>query len=222
MNPGRFTKEFAIRRPHLFHVASEGAWQCILDQGMYSSAVVVRMAGLPSAERNRLTAQRRGQPEDVALPGLGHVRLRDQHPINPQVLMRCLDGITVGNWYRLLSNRVFFYANHRHALRMLKSYGNQVNDILVFETATVLSRNQRRVEVTFCNSGATPRGVYPRSRSTFTPLNQLNPADLGRVQEVAISGRADGVAAALERVTRHNPGGREEVVWLPLPAPAHP
>ena len=75
---------------HIYHLADEANWASIQRLGLLSASRLMDLAGLPAAQREGIEcAQRRAS---ITLP-TGAV-LRDQVPMPPAALARCLIGMT--------------------------------------------------------------------------------------------------------------------------------
>ncbi len=88
-----------------FHIADAENWPSIQQHGLFSTS--------------RLIARDRLQGE-AALPFAGHratgmrlpsgALIRDQSPMPPEALRRCLDpGLTPQDWYDLVNAKVYFW-----------------------------------------------------------------------------------------------------------------
>jgi hypothetical protein len=125
------------------------------------------LAGVLGEERAGL--EREHRPERVALAE--GITVRDQKPMPPALLERCLIGITPAEWYALLNAKVFFWCDDGRLGRLALPYKNVPLVVLVVDTASLLARHGERAAVTPFNTGnAKPfKGgpAAPRGRATF-------------------------------------------------------
>src|SRR5215471_15687654 len=96
--------------PHLparqvYHLADAANWASIQRLGLLSASRLMDLAGLTAAERERIECAQR--QASITLP-TGAVP-RDQVPMPPAALVRCLIGMTPAEWYALVNSKVFFW-----------------------------------------------------------------------------------------------------------------
>src|ERR1700761_5381369 len=108
----------------VFHIAEPESVASILEQGLLSTAGLLRAAKMPKAAREKILGNYR--PTSVVLEN-GAV-IRDQTPMPPTALERALlDGLTPQDWYRLLNGFVFLWgdkervARHQSAIKRKQS-----------------------------------------------------------------------------------------------------
>ena len=148
---------------------------------------------LPSSDRDRLCSQHR--PEIVPLSheqhGVFHVR--DQKPLNPACLARCLDDrITPAEWYQALNSRTFLWASRSRleGLRAAVSYRSGSHLILTISASRLLERHANEISVTTFNTGSAIRRAKRRSFASFVPLATYDPREHGApIVEVTIPDR---------------------------------
>lgn len=158
------------RWPRIYHLTEVGSWPSIERHGLLSTAALVDLYGLPGCERERLLSQRR--PETVRLErrGLGTAYVRDNKPMNETVLRRTLVGMDVSEYYRTLNQRVFFFLEPGPLmkLRLAPPYRSRSHEVLVLDTAKLLSLYGEIVELSPYNSGAVHAGAtVPRGPRPF-------------------------------------------------------
>lgn len=119
------------------------------------------------AERERLECRHR--PDRVALPN--GVVIRDQRPMPPAALARCLrDGTTPAEWYALLNSKVFLWPDAGRLARQAATYDGLVPlVVLVVDAERLLARHAARTALTPINTGNARRRAAPRGRATFVP-----------------------------------------------------
>lgn len=83
-------------------------------------------------------------------------------------LKRCLSGMTVKKWYRLLNGKVFFWLTEERLLRMLhaRPYREKEHCVLVVKTQSLVTAHEDRIHLSPINSGCTK--PYPAARSSAT------------------------------------------------------
>src|SRR3990172_4493027 len=98
--------ESIVRLPsEIYHLAETENWSSIWRSGLLSASRLLETSGLPAHEQIRLSGtHRRGR---MVLPN--GVAIRDQKPMPPDALERCLIGLSAGEWYALVNSRVFFW-----------------------------------------------------------------------------------------------------------------
>jgi hypothetical protein len=123
------------------------------------------LAGLPPAERAAF--ERRHRPTQVMLP-IG-AAVRDQKPMPPAALARCLHGMVPGDWYQLLNARVFFWPDLDRLNRHRGASRERGQLVLTLDAGRLLGAHGDRAEVAPINTGSALRRPARRGRATFVP-----------------------------------------------------
>jgi hypothetical protein len=213
-------EEFVERYPLLWHMAEDGTWPAIRQQGLLSTSSLLDAYGVKGAAREKLEGQRRPSYVEVSGHGLPGAVIRDQAPISESVLARVLTGdLTPGDWYRILNSRVFFWVSEERLERLLRArlYRDRAHTVLVVDTAELLRRHGSRVTLSPINSGNTMMNARPRGLETFQPLesypfDERRRAGLTPVVELAVEGSVPDIATLVVRVERRLPGGKIQAV----------
>src|SRR5262245_31413155 len=88
-----------------FHLADRENWRSIQRDGLHSTAALLASAGL---DGDAAEPYSRYRASGMRLP-TGAV-IRDQRPMPPSALARCLDpGLAPDDWYALVNDKVFFW-----------------------------------------------------------------------------------------------------------------
>lgn len=156
--------------PTLFHMAEPGSWPSIRQHGLLSTSALLDLAR--HADRDAVEARRRPEGVVVALPG-HTATIRDQKPMDDAGLHRCLlDGLTPGDWYRMLNRRVFFWLTRARLHRLLNArpYRARPHDVLEIDTARLVAAYRGAITLSAINSGATRPFPVKRGRATFLPI----------------------------------------------------
>ena len=150
----------------VFHMVDIGNWPSIQRDGLLSTKALVRRAGLTG----KAAAPFLGYRDAGRTLPTGET-IRDQRPMPPGALARCLDpGLAPADWYGLVNAMVFFWLDgerlgrHRHACR------TRPQIVMVIDAAALAERHGTRAFVTPFNSGNARRAAAPRGTRTFTPL----------------------------------------------------
>lgn len=147
----------------------------LVDTRNYAS---IRKYGLLSAQRlqertdiatpEMIAHWRQHRAKSVMLPD-GTV-LRDQRPMPPNALRRCLDpGLEPEDWYELLNGKVFFWTDHDRLNRQRRACGGTEQIALTIDAAALLHHYGNVAGVSPINSGNAMRAAARRGRSTFVP-----------------------------------------------------
>lgn len=206
--------------PSLYHMAADAAWPLILRHGLLSTSAVLDLVGLSGESRRRLEEERR--PESVTLQmGSGdRFVLRDQKPLNPGKLERCLVGMTVPEWLRLLNGKVFFWPTRRRCEQLLaaRAYRGRAHTVIEVDTARLLDGHAPGVTLSPINAGAVLYNPPQRGAFTFVPLADVpfeewrrKRGRAGAVGEVAVGYAVHDMAAVTRAVFRAEATG-----WTPI------
>lgn len=152
----------------VYHVAEAANWPLIQRHGLLSAERLAKLAGLSVPERRTLLSSQR--LTSVKLPG--GFEIRDQKPMPPSGLERCLVGMTPSEWYALLNQRVFFWIDPARLERMTRALSHNPQVILTIDTESLLASHGKRAHVTPFNTGNARRRPARRGRATFVPYTQ--------------------------------------------------
>jgi len=149
-----------------FHLADAENWPAIQRVGLLSTAVLIARAGLDDAA----AAPYRGHRESgMRLPS--GALIRDQSPMPPAALSRCLDlGLTPRDWYDLVNGKVYFWLDQDRLARHMAACARRPQVLLTIDLAKLAARHGARAFVTPFNVGNARRRPAPRGRRSFVPL----------------------------------------------------
>ncbi len=202
-------------RKVLFHSGALGSWPLIVDRGLRPAAGLAAEADHPGLVRIRDDNLVLGPVPRGPVPS-GRVTLRDQRSLVHAHIEDHLDGIGLTEWLALMNERVYLFAKQDELNKLLAKYkSREGQDLLVFDTAKVLSAARGRVEVTTV-SPAGPAGFDRcpcRGRDTFVPLADFD-GDVADIVDVTVVGGLDHIEDLVTRVIRHH-RDREPEVLLP-------
>ncbi len=209
--------------PTLYHMAEPGSWPSIRRHGLLSTSALLDLYDVEDAQRDVLEGQRR--PNGVALrrDGLEGAVLRDQKPMDDAGLLRCLDdGLTPGDWYRMLNSRVFFWLTWARLTRLMQArpYRGLSQDVLELDASTLVAAHRNAITLSAINSGATRPFPVRRGLATFLPIDaypyaawRSRRARGERVVELAVGHGVPDAARFVRRVTRLGGDGTATVLF---------
>ncbi len=146
-------QKFIEQRPLLYHLTFKENAANILQTGqLISTNEIIRLSGNPAYEATR--RQKREVHQEIIV-GTQRFFLRDQHPISPKNLAKCLtDGWGISDFLNHLNDRVFMWPTVARLWQHFKRYQQEKPIIFRFSTADIIAANPN---VNFCrlNSGAT-------------------------------------------------------------------
>jgi hypothetical protein len=152
---------------HAFHLADLENWPSIQQNGLHSTAALIARAGL-RGRAARPFATYRG--ESMRLPS-GAV-IRDQRPMPPDALRRCLDDdLSPEDWYRLVNRKVFFWLDLERLNRHRAACRGRPQLVIAVDLRVLVDRHGGRASVTPFNVGNARRRAAARGRRTFVPLD---------------------------------------------------
>jgi hypothetical protein len=164
---------------YAFHLAEEANFPSIQRYGLLSANALLDLAGIQGEERIRL--EQRQRYVHIKLPNGAY--LRDQKPMPPQALARCLTGMEPADWYRLINSKVFFWLDPDRLNRQRRACEPRPQVVLVVDTGRLLDRYAERVSLSPFNTGNARRKPAPRGQSTFVPYASWS--ELGWEDEAA-------------------------------------
>lgn len=153
--------------PRLYHMAEAGSWPSIAHRGLMSASAVLDHFGVGGKDRLRYEGVQRRE-KMMVLPGQpGQIVLRDQKPMPPERLRRALtDGTTPAEWYQLINEKVFFWAEEHRLLGLLgaRDYRHLEHDVLTIDSAPFIRAHAAQIWLCHMNSGNT--WPIPHARGT--------------------------------------------------------
>jgi hypothetical protein len=161
------------RYPKLYHMAEHGSWPQIKRRGLLSTTALLDLYGYKGKERSQL--ERKHRPISVTLESikLGPCVLRDQRPMPPSRLRKCLpQRISATAWYKLLNGKVFFWTSRARLLGLLNAhnYRGKRHDVLIVDTEKLVRAHVGQIELCHINSGNTFPYLHKKSAGIFKEI----------------------------------------------------
>lgn len=206
-------RRLVARFPRLYHMAHFGSWPSIERLGLLSTSRLLDTFEIQGPERDRIESQWRSAPIPIEHPDNGRAVVRDQLPLRPDLLARCLtDGMTPQDWYRTLNAHVFFWVDEPHLRTLLnaRAYREFPQTVLIVDTAPLLDRHLPAVRLSSINSGSILRGGAPRGTETFLPVPDY---EKSRLVELCVAGAVPDVRELVVTVEHRWPDGRREILF---------
>jgi len=163
--------------PYLWHMAENGSWPSIRDHGLLSTSALLNRFEINDADRAAIERERRAQCYTISKEGIPDAVIRDQKPMSDEALKKCLrDGLTPGDWYRILNARTFFWLSKTRLRRLLgaRAYRHRPQTVLTIDTRSLVEVHFNRIELSSINSGSTIFNPVPRGRRTFLPIHEYD------------------------------------------------
>jgi hypothetical protein len=173
-------------RPFVYHLAEAENWPSIRRDGLFSTCALLDRTGIDGSIRALL--EREHRPNRTILP-TGWI-IRDQKPMPPAALRRCLVGLTVTQWYELLNSKVFFWFDIERLNRQRRASGRFTQVVLKIATHRLLDRYAPQTTLTPINTGNARRKPALRGAATFVPYSTwVKTAWLSEAQALGIRSR---------------------------------
>ena len=201
----------------VYHLADERNLASIKKLGLMSTSGLLDCTGVSGPERERIEKEQRRA--GAVLPG--GIVIRDQTPMPPAALARCIvDGTSPADWYALLNSYVFFWIDPERLARQARACAPAPQHILEIDAARMLARHAPRAFVTAFNTGNAMRLAARRGRASFVPYEKWlssgwahESTELGlpmralshRPVELAIAGAAAEIMDYVIRIRRFDP-----------------
>jgi Family of unknown function (DUF7002) len=163
--------ELIERYPRLFHLTEAGSARGITEHGLLSAEELVSTSGLSPDEQAAILSLPRRRALIIDHPVLGRVTLRDQTPLRGHILDKVLVDMTAQQWLSALNERAFFWLHPQRLDQLLNAQRNRgrPHDVLVVDTASLVSAHGCRVQLSAINSGST---LYPNAPQRGTQTFQ--------------------------------------------------
>lgn len=146
-----------------WHLVDDANYASVRRHGLLPTSALIERAGTPAGT----DLLRTHRPTTLALPN-GTI-LRDQRPMPPDALARCLTDTTPADWYARLNSHVFFWLDKTRAEAMQAAYRTRPQWRLTIDTHRLLARHAHAAFLTPINTGYAWRTPAPRSARTFVP-----------------------------------------------------
>lgn len=173
VNEGVTIEELVAIHPQLFHMAEEGTWESIKQNGLLSTTALLDLFGIEGKSRTEIEEANRRTSVIISDTKLGSAVIRDQIPMSDRALDKCLTGMSRAEWYRMLNSRVFFWATKDRVvtLQNARAYRERTNLVMTIDALGLLNAHSDRVSLSPINSGSTIFRPQPRGPHTFLPLS---------------------------------------------------
>jgi hypothetical protein len=156
--------------PRVYHMAERGAWDSIRTHGLMSATAVLNHLAIEGGDRARFESEHRNQKMDVRAGHPSNIVLRDQKPMPEGRLIQALtDGTTPRQWYELINQKVFFWAEEQRLHRLLgaRDYRRLEHDVLTLDSATFIPAYAEAIWLCHMNSGNTWPMPHRRGSEIF-------------------------------------------------------
>jgi len=152
----------------IYHLAEASNWPSIQRDGLLCANRLLDAANLAGTNRDRLMREQR--LVNTELPN--GVRIRDQCPMLPAALEKCLCGMRPTDWYAMVNARVFFWLDLDRLNRQRAACRARPQVVIAVDAAALVAVHQERVALTPINTGNARRKPALRCAATFVPYNQ--------------------------------------------------
>jgi hypothetical protein len=149
--------------PFVYHLAEAENWTSIQRDGLFSTDTLLKRLGIDGFLRREHRVKRTILPNGLVI--------RDQKPMPPAALERCLVGLVPTQWYELLNNKVFFWFDIERLNRQRRACGSFPQVVLKIATDRLLDRYAAQTALTPINTGNARRKPALRGAATFVPYN---------------------------------------------------
>ena len=170
--PGERRSQEAVKQLNLpdriYHLAEAPNWPLIQRDGLLCANRLVDAASLDTASRKRLQLEQR--MVHTVLPN--GVRIRDQRPMPPAALEKCLCGMSPTDWYAIVNARVFFWIDPDRLNRQRAACSSRPQVVIAVDTAALVAAHHEHVALTPINTGNARRKPARRGAATFVPYAQ--------------------------------------------------
>ena len=203
------------RYPRLYHMAEAGSWPSIRRHGLLSTSALLDLFEVDGDRRRAIEAARRPRSVTVEHPQHGKAVIRDQIPLNPTILARCLIDMTPDEWCETLNRRVFFWTEEERLVRLLaaRAYRDRAHDVLTLDTASLVAAFEPAITLARMNTGTTVFRAPKRGTETFRSIQDY-PFEVHRtVVELAVDNKVTDVEHHTLRVESRKGGEVLETIW---------
>jgi hypothetical protein len=153
------------RLTRVYHMAEAANWEAIRRDGLHSASTLLDIAGVVGAERARL--ERNQRLAHTELPS--GAQIRDQRPMPPNALARCLVSMSPAEWYALINSHVFFWIDPERLNRQRAASEPRPQVVLTIDAEKLVAAYEQQIALTPINTGNARRAPAKRGAATFVP-----------------------------------------------------
>jgi hypothetical protein len=173
----------------VYHLVDARNWASVQTNGLLSARRILERTYPGGSEDAAHWRQHR--PDTIVLPD-GLV-VRDQRPMPPMALVRCLGhGITPADWYEHLNGKIFFWLDPKRLNRHRGACGETEQLVLTIDAVRLLKRYGGVASVSPINSGNARRAAAWRSATTFVAYDRWVANGWADEQRPGIKSRPNG------------------------------
>ena len=155
--------------PTAVHFVDASNWPAVQRDGFRTAASLMRAAGVDEG------AQRRFRPTGETLPS--GVYIRDQKPMPPSALKRCLDaGLTPEDWYAMVNMGIYFWVDRDRADRHQRALRGRPQVRLELSVERILDEYGSVAFLTPFNIGSALRRQAQRGPRSLVPVERWREA----------------------------------------------
>lgn len=210
--------DLAQRYPRLYHMAEFGSWDSVRRHGLLSTSALLDLFEVRDTDRHRIESEWRRDSIPIAHPTYGSAVVRDQKPMPPNKLEKCLVNLTPQEWYEFLNRKTFFWAERERLARLLngRAYRRRPHCVITIDTRALLDRHIEKISLSAINSGCVIFGGSPRGRETFRSIADF--PNSRTIVEVAVEYSVPDVVDLVISVEEWERDTRLAIIWDREPA----
>lgn len=190
-------------------MAEKDSWPSIKQHGLLTSNEVISRSGITNEHAATKQRSHRNDKEIFDVKELGQIVLRDQVPMPPERLEKALEGgITPDEWYYIINERVFFWAEEHRLLRLLNArlYRDLEHDVLTIDTESLIKAHFENIRICHMNSGNTFPAPHKRGADLFKKIEDYETRANGNpskpVVEITVLGGVPDISNHVTHVRR--------------------
>jgi hypothetical protein len=168
--------EFVGYYPTLYHMAEPDSWPQIEQYGLLSTSALLDLFEYNGGSRKAIEAMHRPASVVIENKVVGRAVVRDQKPLRPSQLEKCLVGMTNEQWFRLLNSKVFFWPTEERLNTLLngREYRNKEQLVIEIPTKELFERCTDKIRLSPINSGSVLYDPQKRGKFTFQPIHNYD------------------------------------------------
>jgi hypothetical protein len=196
-------------------MAEAGSWASVRQYGLLSTSALLDLFEVNGERRRAIESTRRPRSVTIEHPDHGTAVIRDQIPLNPTILERCLVGMTPGEWCETLNRRVFFWVEEERLERLLcaRAYRARAHDVLTLDTASLVAAHAPAITLAHLNTGTTLFRAPARGPETFQSISDYPIEARRQVVELAVDYKVADVETHTLVVESWRGGQVLESIW---------
>ena len=195
-------------------MAEEGSWPSIQKHGLLSTTALLDLFEVQGTIRRKIESDWRPKSVVITHPIHGKAVVRDQKPMPPEEIGKCLVDLTPQQWYEFINQKTFFWTDENRLNRLLNAwaYRDRSHLVLIVDTKRLVELYPDQIRLCEINSGFASYGGK-RGLGSFKPIGDFPSGHI--VWEFALEYSVPAIASSILRIEKRKQDKILGIIWEP-------